>query len=90
MKLAGFRIEQDSGIISRFAAFRRCRTTEAGKVAEWSNALDSKSSVLVSSTVSSNLTLSANDSKTYAIVKDRLVRSFHLLHWFAALIAVGL
>ena len=48
----------------------------SGKVAEWSNALDSKSSVRLWRTVGSNPTLSAKNSKTYAIVKDRSVRSF--------------
>jgi hypothetical protein len=39
--------------------------TEAGKVAEWSNALDSKSSVRLWRTVGSNPTLSANKSSTW-------------------------
>ena len=40
------------------------RQTEAGEVAEWSNALDSKSSVRLWRTVGSNPTLSAMKSST--------------------------
>lgn len=48
-----------SDILSCFAALRYRKLTEAGKVAEWSNALDSKSSVRLWRTVGSNPTLSA-------------------------------
>jgi len=41
-------------------AIDRGEEDSAGKVAEWSNAPDSKSGVLVSSTVGSNPTLSAS------------------------------
>ncbi len=49
-----------SVIIFRFVALNAAKLTEAGKVAEWSNALDSKSSVRLWRTVGSNPTLSAS------------------------------
>lgn len=57
-----YAIPNESVIIMCFAALQRRKTTENGKVAEWSNALDSKSSIRFSRIEGSNPSLSASDA----------------------------
>lgn len=80
-----FRPKKDSAILSRFAALRCRRTTEQGKVAEWSNALDSKSSVRLYRTVGSNPTLSARIIKHVQDVSSRFLAAFFRPCWIFCL-----
>lgn len=69
-----------SDIISCFAAAvvqDAAKTTVAGEVAEWSNALDSKSSVRLYRTVGSNPTLSANIHIALHAIVRRLQKTVH-------------
>ena len=84
-----FRLDRESVIIPCFAAIQGCETTENGKVAEWSNALDSKSSVRLYRTVGSNPTLSANTQKNPLSSNESrdfflAVPTISLLHIFTA------
>ena len=75
-----FHVPKDSVIIACFAAPTCCKTTRNGKVAEWSNALDSKSSVRLYRTVGSNPTLSASST---GFIKAALGRLFLYLQDFS-------